>query len=77
VASNYHSHHPALSEILLKLFNLIPGTAFSFNISINDLIGMQPLIQLMLASGIIFTGLGCAAYFAITNYILSKRLNLE
>ena len=67
----------ALSEILLKLFNLIPGTAFSFNISINDLIGMQPVIQLMLASGIIFTGLGCAAYFAITNYILSKRLNLE
>lgn len=70
----------ALSQILLKLFNLIPGTAYFDNIhisSINDLIVMQPAIQLILASSIIFTGLGCAAYFAITNYILSKRLNLE
>lgn len=70
----------ALSEILLKLFNMIPGTAFSSNIhisSVNDLISMQPTIQLIIASGIIFTGLLCAAYFAITNFILSKRLNLE
>ncbi|MHB8076603.1 hypothetical protein [Desulfosporosinus fructosivorans] len=70
----------ALSEILLKFFNMIPGTAFSSNIhisSVNDLISMQPAIQLIIASGIIFTGLLCAAYFAITNYILSKRLNLE
>lgn len=70
----------ALSEILLKLFNLIPGTSYSSNIhisSVNDLIGMQPVIQMMIVSGIIFTGLVCTAYFAITNYILSKRLNLE
>ena len=70
----------ALSQILLKLFNLIPGTAYSSDIyisSVNDLIGTQSVMQLILASGIIFTGLLCAAYFAITNYILSKRLNLE
>ncbi|TGE35752.1 hypothetical protein E4K67_23610 [Desulfosporosinus fructosivorans] len=70
----------ALSQILLKLFNMIPGTTYSSNIhisSVNDLISMQPAIQLMLASGIIFTALLCAAYFAIANYILSKRLNLE
>ncbi|KUO75071.1 MAG: hypothetical protein APF81_18645 [Desulfosporosinus sp. BRH_c37] len=68
------------SEIFLKLFNLIPGTAHSSNIhisSVHDLISMQPAIQLMIASGIIFTGLVCAAYFAVTNFIMSKRLNLE
>ena len=69
-----------LSKIFLWLFSLIPGTTYFSNIhisSVNDLISMQPVIQLMIASGIIFTGLLCAAYFAITNVILSKRLNLE
>jgi len=70
----------ALSEILLKLFTLIPGIPYFENIHIssaNDLIAIQSVIQMMIVSGIIFTGLICAAYFAITNHILSKRLNLE
>ena len=70
----------AFSEILLKLFTLIPGTAYFENIHISsahDLIVMQPIIQMMIVSGIIFTCLVCAFYFAITNHILSKRLNLE
>lgn len=69
-----------LSEILSKLFSLIPGIADFSNINISsysDFIGMQPILQLMIASGIIITGLLGVAYFAITNYILSKRLNLE
>lgn len=69
-----------LSEILSKLFSLIPGIAHFSNIyisSYSDFIGMQPILQVMIASGIIITGLLSVAYFAVTNYILSKRLNLE
>ena len=69
-----------LSQILFSLLGMIPGDIFFTNIhisSVNELIGLQSVIQLMIAYGIIFTGLLCAAYFAVTNYILSKRLNLE
>lgn len=68
-----------LSQILFTIISLTPGINYFSNlhISSNDLIGMQPVIQLVIACGIIFTGLLCAAYFAITNFILSKRLNLE
>lgn len=69
------------SEILSKLFSLIiPRIAHFSNIHISsysDFIGMQPILQLMIASGIIITGLLSVAYFSVTNYILSKRLNLE
>ncbi|MCO5388591.1 MAG: hypothetical protein NHB14_25560 [Desulfosporosinus sp.] len=69
----------SLSKILLSLIDLIPGITnfFNLHISSNDFVGMQPVLQLAIACGIIFTGLLCAAYFAITNFILSKRLNLE
>ena len=72
----------ALSKTLLALVSSLPGTDYYSNInihisSIQDLIVARPVIQLVLAAGIIFTGLAGAAYFAITNYILSKRLNLE
>lgn len=69
-----------LPQILLMLISLIPGTAYFSNIHIsssNDFIGMQSVVQLMIAYGIMFIGLLCAVYFAITNFILSKRLNLE
>ncbi|HBW34772.1 membrane protein [Desulfosporosinus sp. BICA1-9] len=67
-----------LSQILFTLIGLIPEAYFpDIHISSNDFIGMQHLIQWVIAGGIIFTGLLSAAYFAITNFILSKRLNLE
>ncbi len=68
-----------LTQILYTLISLIPGI-FNFSpihISSNDFIGMQTVIQLVIAYGIVFIGLLSAAYFAITNFILSKRLNLE
>jgi len=69
-----------LPQFLLMLINLIPGAAHFSNLyisSYNDFIAMQAFIQRAIAYGITFTGLLCAAYFAITNLILSKRLNLE
>lgn len=68
-----------LSQILFMLIGSIPGIAFSsnFHVTSNDFIGMQPIIQLAIVYGIIFAGLLSAAYFAVTNFILSKRLNLE
>ena len=69
-----------LSQFLFMLISLTPGAAYFSNINIsssNDFIAMQPVIQRVIAYGIIFTGLLCAAYFAVTNFILSKRLNLE
>ncbi|SHI31360.1 hypothetical protein [Desulfosporosinus lacus] len=68
-----------LSQILFKFISLVPGMDYFANIHIssNDFIGMQHAIQWAMALGIIYTGLLCAAYFAVTNFILSKRLNLE
>lgn len=43
----------------------------------NDLISLLQSAQWAIAYTILFEGLLCAAYFAVTNYILSKRLNLE
>jgi len=69
----------SLSKILITLISLTPVFTYFSNIHIssNDFIGMQHVIQWAIACGIIFTGLLCAAYFAVTNFILSKRLNLE
>ncbi|PKM87703.1 MAG: hypothetical protein CVU87_09105 [Firmicutes bacterium HGW-Firmicutes-12] len=68
-----------LSQIFFMLISIVPGNFYFPNIHItsHDFIGMQTLIQLAVAYGIILTGLLCAAYFAVTNFILSKRLNLE
>lgn len=69
-----------LSQILFSLISLIPGTAFFPNMHISsphDFVVLQSVIQLAIAYGIAFTGFLCAAYFAVTNFILSKRLNLE
>lgn len=68
-----------LSQILFTLISLTPGMDYFSNIQVssNDIVGMQHVIQLALAYGIGFTGLLSAAYFSATNFILSKRLNLE
>jgi len=64
-----------LSQLLFSLDIFAPG---NINISsYNDFVAMQAVIQRAIAYGIIFTGILCTAYFAITNFILSKRLNLE
>ncbi|MDR3584473.1 MAG: hypothetical protein P4L59_04020 [Desulfosporosinus sp.] len=68
-----------LSHFLFTLISLAPGTAYFLNIhtSSNDSVGRQAVVHRAIAYGIIFTGILCAAYFAVTNFILSKRLNLE
>ncbi|HBV87201.1 MAG TPA: hypothetical protein DEF42_11270 [Desulfosporosinus sp.] len=68
-----------LSQILFTIIGLIPGTSYFSNIhfSPNDFIGFQQVLQWAFALGIVFNALLGSAYFAVTNFILSKRLNLE
>lgn len=68
-----------LSQILFMLISLIPGSNYFPNLQVtsNNFIAMQPIIHLVIAYTIIMTGLLCIVYFAATNFILSKRLNLE
>lgn len=68
-----------LSQIIFMLISMSPAIANFSNIHVpsNDFIGMQPVIQLAIAYGIIYAGLLCGAFFAVTRFILSKRLNLE
>lgn len=68
-----------LSQIFFTLISLSPiGSYFVHHpFSSSSLFGVQTGFHLAVISGIIFNGLLSAAYFAITNTILSKRLNLE
>lgn len=67
-----------LSKILLMLISMTPLSEFFNNhISSNDFMSMVQVMHLGIAYGIIFSALISAAYFAVTNFILSKRLNLE
>jgi len=68
-----------LTQIFLKLASLIQEITHFPNIHIasNDFLGSLSAIHLLICYAIIIIGLLCAAYFAATNYILSKRLNLE
>lgn len=68
-----------LSQFLFSFISLAPGISNfpNMHISAHDFVGMQTVIQRAIAYGTLFTGLLCAAYFAVTNFILSKRLNLE
>ena len=66
-----------ISQILFMLFGSGIANLSNINFSSNDFMGMQSVIQQVIAYGIVFTGLLGAAYFAVTNFILSKRLNLE
>ncbi len=68
-----------LSQIIFMFISFVPGFAFFSNIHItsDNFAGMQSVTLAVIGYGIIFTGLLCGAYFTITNFILSKRLNLE
>lgn len=69
-----------LAQILFLFLSLTPSTITNFfNIHLNadSIAGFQWLMELALAYGILLYGLLSAAYFLITNFILSKRLNLE
>jgi hypothetical protein len=69
-----------IPQFFFSLIGVIPGIPYFSTLHISsadELINNLPVIQLMIVSGIIFTALLSVAYFAITNYILSKRLNLE
>src|SRR5665648_1057660 len=69
-----------LAQFFILLVSLIPGIAFYTNVQISsflDFIGLQWLLQMVMAYGIIYAALLSAAFFAVTNRIISKRLNLE
>jgi hypothetical protein len=68
-----------LSQIYFVLISSIFRAAHVAKIHLSTIgfVSSQSVIQLSIALGILFIGLLCTAYFAITNYILSKRLNLE
>lgn len=66
-----------ISQILFMLLTSEIANFCNIHVSSKDFISMQSVIQQVIAYGIVFTGLLCAAYFAVTNHILSKRLNLE
>ncbi|AFQ45403.1 membrane protein [Desulfosporosinus meridiei] len=68
-----------LTQIFFTFLGMVPGATYLSNlhISANDILGMQRIAHLAMVGGIIFNALLCSAYLAITNFILSKRLNLE
>lgn len=68
-----------LAQILFSLFcQITPGFAWpGHELYLQNMPNLITLIQVFFLYGILFTGLLSAAYFALTNYILSKKLNLE
>jgi len=68
-----------LSQILIVIVFVPLGNTCFPNFSFNpvDLMAMHCVIQGAIAYLMVITGLLAAAYFALTNYILTKRLNLE
>lgn len=68
-----------VSQIIVTFAYAIPGTKLlrnDFPAQI-DMHAIDPVIHLVVWLSIIFFGLLSAGYFFLTNYILSKRLNLE
>lgn len=65
-----------LSQVLFLPLSLLPDRP-SIHIASDNLVSLQSQLQAVLAIAIICTCLLSAAYFAITNLILSKHLNLE
>lgn len=62
-----------LTQILIA----IVGAVFTVNLHVNDVEIMGPVVHSMMWFIILLSSLLTAGYFIITNYILSKRLNLE
>lgn len=68
-----------LSQVLIIVAGIIPGSEFlpgHFS-SASDFKDLEPFIHGIAWYCIIFFGLLSAGCFALTNYILSRRLNLE
>jgi hypothetical protein len=68
-----------LSQIYFAVISTLHSDPLFVNLRIipNNFLEMQPMLQLAIAYAIFLTALLCAAFFWLTNYILSKRLNLE
>ncbi|SMB87663.1 hypothetical protein SAMN00017405_1736 [Desulfonispora thiosulfatigenes DSM 11270] len=68
-----------LEEMLSTIIGMFPGVVYFTDIPnlTPDLLGMGSFISLANTYRIIITAIFCIVYFAITNFILSKRLNLE
>lgn len=64
-----------LFEILIKIPMIAPFAGMPMNA--DELQAELPIIQEYVIYGIALSVLICAIYFAVTQYILSKRLNLE
>lgn len=67
-----------LTHIFFKLVSLIPGIAHAYHFSLYNISSPDSVrYQLIICGGIFLLGILCAAYFTATNFILSKRLNLQ
>ncbi len=68
-----------LSQIVVSLIGMIFSVTplANLHVSSNNVVDSLPMLNMALAFGIVISGLGCVAYFAITNYVLGKQLNLE
>ena len=70
-----------VSQIIITIAFAIPSVTwhlFDAQINtLNDFHAAEPMLHLAIWLSIIFFGLLSTGYFVITNYILSKRLNLE
>ncbi|MDP4093589.1 MAG: hypothetical protein Q8920_09535 [Bacillota bacterium] len=67
-----------VSQIIFAIAGIAFGKALQTDyFGINNNFSLDPTAHITMWCGIIFFGLLSAGYFAITNYILSRRLNLE
>ncbi len=68
-----------VSQIIFTIVSIIPGTKFlpEHLSSTSDFHAMEASFHLIMWYGIVFFAILAACYFIVTNYILSKRLNLE
>jgi hypothetical protein len=68
-----------LSQIMVTIISLIVGGAYHYNIEFTSTNFADEMlkVQLVILLSIVVMGLISGAYFAITNHILAKRLNLE
>src|SRR5690554_3863947 len=57
------------------LITLIGGIFMHFNIGNIDFVNLSP--QIFFTVGIVFALVGCILFYAITNHILTRKLNLE
>lgn len=68
-----------VSQILITIAYAIPSYSWfrAETFPVNDFRTAEPFFHLFIWLSIVFFGLLSAGYFFLTNYILSKRLNLE